>query len=281
MSQRTLRRSSGPPVHDIPHLLDVLASWQPRIKLSGNHRYSVDGKYRPGVTTVIKTLDAPRLDEWKVRVQVEGTARAAYSNPPLQNEPLDAYVARLKKLGAEEYEHQRLADEAARIGQDVHSLIEHAVKGMLGQAVEKPQVCEEALFRFAGWREWADSKGLKPLAAEMRVHSLFHDYCGTVDLLSLVEGDVSVIDAKPTAIIYPERRLQLAGYRAALMSMGWPAPRGFILCLPRDGGDIEMIEVDPTPEELNESLQAFINCLELYQWQLGLERKARKERRVA
>lgn len=266
---------------DFDGLLSRLTEWQSRITLGGNHRYSVDGKYRPGVTTVIKTLDAPRLDEWKVRVQVEGTARAAYTNPPIENEPLDAYVARLKKLGAAEYEHERLSDAAAIVGRDVHALIEHAVKGMLGKELDKPVVCEEALFRFAGWREWAKAKGLKPLASEVRVFSDLPEYCGTIDLLALIEGDCAVVDFKPTAVLYPERRLQLAAYRAGLVSMGWPIPRGFINCLPREGGDIQMIEVDPPGTELTCSFDAFADCLKLYHWQADLERKARKERKVA
>lgn len=262
-------------------LLAELASWQGRIKLSANHRYSVDGKFKPGVTTVIKTLDAPQLDAWKVRVQVEGTARAAYSNPPVENEPLDAYVARLTKLGAEEYEHQRLADAAAVVGKDVHALIEHAVKGMLGQETEKPSVCEEALFRFAGWREWAKESGLKPLASEARVYNELQGYCGTLDLLAMVKGCLTVVDFKPTTIVYPERRMQLAAYRAALVAMGFLWPNGYINCLPRDGGEIQMIEVDPPVDDANESYSAFIKCLELYRWQASIDRQARKDKKVA
>lgn len=268
-------------MHEFDALLIELQGMQSRVKLGGNHRYSVDGKHKPGVTTIIKTLDAPRLDDWKVRVQVEGTARAAYSNPPLQNEPLEAYVERLKKLGAEEYEHQRLSDQAAKVGSDVHALIEHAVKGMLGQIIEKPSVCEEALFRFSGWREWATDAGLKPLASEARVFNAHAGYCGTTDLVALVEGHVSVIDFKPTAIVYPERRLQLAAYRMALAEMNWPVPSGLINCLPRDGGNIQMLDVDPTQGELSASFAAFMNCLELYQWQRQATKAERAAERLA
>lgn len=257
-------------------LLADLAALQSRVRLGGNHRYTADGKYRPGVTTVIKTMDAPALDAWKVKVQVEGTARAAYTNPPIENEPLDAYVSRLKKLGAQEYEHERLSDEAARVGVDVHSLIDHAIRTMLGLEVEIPKVCEEALFRFSGWREWAQDVEMKPLATEACVFNAEHDYCGTFDTLAIVRGDVAVIDYKPTPDLYPERRLQLAAYRKALESIGWPPLRGFINCLPRDGGDIDMIEVDPPGPELDASFDAFLHCLHLYRWQGEVGRKMRR-----
>jgi hypothetical protein len=266
---------------NVAALLSELNEWQGRISLNGAHRYKADGEFRAGVTTAIKTLDAPRLDDWKVRVQVEGTARAAYSNPPVENEPLDGYVARLRKLGAEEYEHERLSDAARIVGVDVHALIEHSIKELLGHPSDTPQVCEEALFRFAGWREWATSVGLRPLASEARVFNAEYDYCGTVDLLSWVGDKLAVLDFKPTDAIWPERRLQLAAYRKALESMGWPPLMGYINCLPRDGGDIQMIEVDPPGVELETSFDAFLHCLSLYRWQLQLGRQARKDKKVA
>lgn len=257
---------------DYTQLLAELAQWQERIKLGGNHRYTVDGKYRPGVTTIIKTLDAPRLDDWKVRVQVEGTARAAYSNPPYPEETIESYIERLKKLGAAEYEHQRLSDQAAKVGTDVHALIQHAVKTMLGQETVAPEVCEEALFRFAGWREWAKDKGLKPLASEARVFNAEDGYCGTLDLLAVVDGQPAVIDFKPTPAVYPERRMQLAAYREALMNMsGWPVGCSYINCLPREGGAIEMI-----PVEEENSYAAFLACRRLHAWLAVGERKSRK-----
>lgn len=268
-------------MHRFDALLIELEGMQARVKLGGNHQYKADGKHKPGVTTIIKTLDAPRLDDWKVRVQVEGTARAAYSNPPLENEPLDAYVARLKKLGAAEYEHQRLSDEAAKIGSDVHALIEHAVKGMLGQVTDKPEVCEEALFRFAGWREWAKNVGLKPLATEARVFNSEHDYCGTLDSLVLIEGRPVVPDWKPTAVLYDERRLQLAAYRKALVSMGWPEMEGAIVCIPRDGGDIQMLYAEPPGPALDATFESFLSLLRVYRWQKETAKNERAAERLA
>ena len=268
-------------MHEFDALLIELQGMQARVKLGGNHRYSADGKFRPGVTTVIKTLDAPSLDEWKVRVQVEGTARAAYSNPPMENEPLDGYVARLKKLGAEEYEHQRLADEAAKVGVDGHALIEHAVKEMLGQKPEAPKVCEEAVFRFSGWRQWAKDVGLKPLASESRLFNEAHDYCGTLDCLALAEGRPTLLDWKPTAVLYPERRLQSAAYRKALASMGWPEMDGAIVCIPREGGDIQMLYAEPPGPALDATFDVFLSLLQVYRWQRETAKQDRQAERLA
>lgn len=261
--------------------LAALNTYQERVKLGGNHRYTADGSYKPGVTTVIRTLDAPKLDDWKVRVQVEGTARAAFSHPPLHNEPMDAYVARMSRLGEIEKEHERLSDAAAIVGKDVHALIEHYVKTSLGIEVPEPQVCEEALFRFAGWEDWAKSVRLKPLASEARLYHAQHDYCGTLDLLALADGKLITLDTKPTPDLYDERRLQLAAYRKALVSMGWPEMAGAIVCVPREGGEICMVYAEPPGPSLDAAFEAFLALLKVYNWQKDTARAERKRKRAA
>lgn len=255
-------------------LLAALRDEQALIRLDGNHVYWREKKRKAGVTGAIKVKDAPALDQWKVRVQVEGTARAAFHNRPAFGESEQDYIARMKALAAEQLEADRLADEAAKIGVDVHGLIEYEVRRRLGLPAERPSVCEEAAFRFAGWKEWAASVNLVPLAAEAKVHHREHDYCGTADLLAFVDGRATVIDWKPTPKVYEERRLQLAAYAEALRSMGWPALDRAVVCIPRDGGDISMLPVDPSPEAREETFKAFLSCLSLYRWLASLRRGA-------
>lgn len=268
-------------VTDYSPLLAQLATLQERVTLGGNHRYRAFGEYRPGVTTVIKTLDAPRLDDWKVRVQVEGTARAAYTNPPIENEPLEGYVARLKVLGEREKEHERLSDAAKIVGIDVHALVEYELRRMLGENPLSPGVCEEALYRFSGWKKWAEGVGLKPLACEARVFNREHDYAGTIDALVLIEGRPVVLDWKTTDFLWAERRLQSAAYRKALVDMGWPETAGAIVSIDRNGGDIRMVYAEPPGAELDEAFAAFLALLRVYRWQLDLGRRERAERRSA
>src|SRR5688572_29995840 len=150
-------------------LLANLSAEQAKIHLNGQHRYRADGRWMPGVTTVIKQMDAPKLDDWKVRVQVEGTARAAHANRPAFGEDVEMYVSRLVDIAREEFEHQRIADAAADLGSQAHKLIEHAIKTMLGETVDHPMVSEEAHFVFAGWREWAAEVDFRPLSTEARI----------------------------------------------------------------------------------------------------------------
>lgn len=260
---------------DYTSLLVALQELQGQITLDKRHCYRKDGKLVPGVTTIIKVMDAPALDAWKVRVQVEGTARAAHDNPPVFGEDKEEYVSRLVEISKEQFEHERIANQAADIGTQVHALIEHAVKTQLGQPVEPPVVTDEALFIFAGWREWAEKVGLKPLMAEGRVwHPM--GYCGTFDLLALVGARPAICDWKPTPRIYPERRLQLSAYCEALIEMGWPELDRYVVSLPRDGGEIEAVSLDGG-SGFGDPFGAFGACLNLYQWQRYLQRAERKE----
>jgi hypothetical protein len=267
---------------DFAPLLAALADEQDRTTLDARHIYRRDGKYRPGVTTVIKTMDAPRLDEWKVRVQVEGTARAAFNAPPLDFEPVEDYTARLARVAKEQYEHERISTEAADTGKQVHGLIEHHIKSSLSlPSVPPVDVSDEALVRFSRWKVWAKDAAFRPLASEARVYHAEHDYCGTLDALALVEGEVACIDFKPSPNIYPERRLQLAAYTKALVSIGWPEMVGYVNCVPRDGGDASLIMADRPGAQLDTTFDSFLALLRVFRWLKSVEKAERATKRAA
>lgn len=266
---------------DYAALLANLKARGSDITLDSRHIYRRGGKYVPGVTTVLKVMDSPALDDWKVRTQVEGTARAAYEMPPVQFEPVEGYVARLVALAKQQYEHERLSAEAADVGKQTHALIEHYLRTQLGEPVEQPEVGDEALCRFASWKRWAATVKLIPLASEARVYHPEHDYCGTLDALVFIDGRLACIDFKPTATIYLERRLQLAAYRKALEAMGWPPMAGYVNCVPRDGGESSLLPVCAPGPELNATFEAFLSLLRVFRWRKEVEKAERKAKAAA
>lgn len=270
---------------DLAPLLLQLHELQGTVILGKDHRYRKDRQGKPGVTTVIGVKDAPALDRWKVRVQVEGTARAAWRNPPryvlwgTEADELAAeisYVEGLVALAKDEFEHERIANEAADVGKQVHALIEHAVKTELGEPCDEPTATDDALYRFADWRGWAEKVGLEPLMAEGRIYHYTHAYAGTFDLLALVDGKPTILDWKPTPELWEERRLQSAAYRKALMDWGWPDLQGAIVCLPRDGGEISMVPACAPGPELDATFEAFVSLLKVYRWQREVAKTARR-----
>jgi hypothetical protein len=92
----------------------------------------------------------------------------------------------------------------------------------------------------------------------------------------MVDGRPGILDWKPQAKVYPERRLQSAAYREALHAMGWPNLDGYIVSMPRDGGEIEMIRLE-TGQRLADTFEAFRNCLSLYRWIKEVQKADRRE----
>jgi hypothetical protein len=267
-------------VSEYEPLLLALLEDQPKIRLDNGHCYWYDRKRKASVSAIRKMLDSPFLDDWKVEVQVEGTALTAYRNPPLQNEPAEAYVARMvSKL--KEYEHERRSKAAAEVGTQVHRLIEHAVKSQLGIPCPRPAVQDEAMFRFSGWQAWAKSVGLKPLMSEGRTYNSRDNYCGTFDLLALLDGRLVIIDFKPTKGLYPDRILQLIAYSEAVAQYGSEVPVGYLNCVSRDGGPFTLTPAWTSDEQRSAAWEAFRACLQLYRWQASLRKDEASLRRQA
>lgn len=243
-------------------LLARLHEEQKRVAFSAeSHRYRVDGKACPNVTTILRVMDKPQLDQWKVRTQVAGTARAAYENPPRDGEALDAWTQRLSAIAEQQYEHERLSKEAADDGTQVHAMIEHRIRKMLGQDTPRPQISEAAAFREAGWERWARDAKLTPIMVEGRVANRDLGYVGTFDLLAVVGGKLGIWDWKKSKGIWPEHHLQSMAYRMALESIGFPRMEGYALLMPEGQ--------EPRPERLSDSedtREAFLSCLKLYRW---------------
>ena len=243
-------------------LVSATHAAQERLKFNQNtHRYWLDGKPIVSTTTVTKTLNAPQLNNWMVKVQVEGTARAAYSNPPSPAETVEQWTERLKRIAAQEYEHQKIARETADDGHQVHALIEWRLRRMLGQDVPRPKVSEVAAFREAGWEKWAKDVQLKPVLIETRVFNAPLRYCGTVDLAAEMEGQLCLLDWKRAKGVWESHHLQSIAYRMALESMGWPQMPGYVLLMP-EGQEIRPVRLSDSQE----TREAFLSCLKLYRW---------------
>ncbi len=248
--------------------LDALLAAQDSIKLTANHRYYVDGRPVPGCTTLIKKLDAPQLDNWRVKVQSEGTARAAFHNPPRENEPVEDYVIRMRAMAETLFEADRIAKEAADEGTEVHSLIDWRMRTALGEKLPRPVVSEAAAFREAGWVDWAKSVDLRPIASEFRLYNPRLRYCGTGDLLAWINGKVSLADWKRSrGDVYESHILQSIGYRMALEEYGFDPMPGYVLLMP-PGGDIRLAEC----RDDQETRDAFRACVHLYSWTNSLKR---------
>jgi hypothetical protein len=224
------------------------------IRLTPGHRYQVlEGNtwvYVPGVTSLIGQLDKPQLLRWAAKLAIE-------TGDPLA------------------HEHRR--DQAAERGTDIHDVLEDESRRLLGEVVAEPVgMNDEVAMVLARWREWAREVEYKPVAIEFRVyHSGLH-YCGTVDFLAHVRGELVIGDWKTGGRrIYEDAHLQNIAYRAALgkMTAGVPLD-GLIVHVPRDGDHITDVRGSVN---LESGMRAFAGLIDTYEWRREIRQELKQE----
>lgn len=247
-------------------MLQKLEEWQPRITLTGNHRYKVDGEYKLGVTTVIKSagLGSENLIGWAARVQRKADLAL------LDECQWDQLAFRSKCGEAKAYEQIR--DQAADKGTEMHAVFEAECKAMMGQSPKYPEMNDEQKGVLDKFRRWATLNDLRPLGTELRVYSPSLGYCGTLDLIAILRGQLKIVDYKGREDRlrrpYDAHILQSSAYRhatAELTDTNVAQIGGEIVTFPRPGAplDVESFEVTHDPTE---AMEAFRACISLHGW---------------
>lgn len=245
------------------------------------HRYALDGKQVPSVTTVLNaTLNKPGL----VYSAAKLTAAWAAINVDSLFRPDDGAVRGPGLLDEEAWRdvatkhHRRMWDEAANIGRDVHSIAEQLVYGaQMPAAKDDGTPWTSDVTRMAEQlAHFFDETKLRPVVHESLVYHAVHRYAGRFDLIA--DLDVAgvtarwLLDYKTGASgVFPEASLQATAYRAATHVQ-----------IERDGRlvDVDMPGVDqcgalwvrPDGWELlplttdREQFDAFVHALGLYPW---------------
>lgn len=251
-------------------------------------RYEVrqpDGGWRraTGVTTAIGVLDKPALVKWSANVQYDADVSVAWrlyrEGCPAQL-TREQFTAMFAMEAGKEREHQKILKEAADLGTQVHALIEHAVRQILGQQSEEPRVSDEALFVFAGWEAWAKSVDFRPVATEFTIFSCIRGYAGTPDVLAWVDHVLKLVDWKTSGGLYLEHEIQNVAYRQALVDMGvlvHDVP-GLLVRIPKGQDDAQPFETHEVGRDRHPLLlRVFEDCLSLYPT-ISAESKASLER---
>lgn len=171
-----------------------------------SHRYKLDGKWVPGVTTLIKGgLPNSALMYWSARSVAEWVADNEADVDALRRMGRAPMVQALKEVPWQK------RDTAAIRGTDVHDLAEKLVHG---QEVDVPAELAgyvEACVQFMD--EWKPT----PLVVERPLAHRAHWWAGKPDLFAqLPDGRVILYDYKTAnSGIWPETAFQLAAYSHA------------------------------------------------------------------
>jgi hypothetical protein len=168
------------------------------------HRYYLDGKPIPGVTTLLSGgIPKPALTHWASKSVAEFVADNEDFVAQLRQTGRGPMVAALKEVPWQK------RDEAAVRGTAVHALAEELVHG------REVQVPEHLADHVEGYVRWLDLWQPTPILVEKSVANVKHWYAGRFDLIADIRGTRWLLDVKTAKGVYGENALQCDSYRNA------------------------------------------------------------------
>jgi hypothetical protein len=176
---------------------------------AGSHRYWLDGKPVPGVTTILGVLDKPAIPKWAAGQVAEYVADHPDGVETLRGLGRGPMVQALKGIPWER------RDQAGVRGNVLHDYAEQILNGAeVEVAEEHVPVMEHAIAFMEDWH-------IEPLLVEAACASREHRWAGTLDLIAEYvhpetghEG-VAIFDWKSGKALYPEYAWQLNAYAFA------------------------------------------------------------------
>lgn len=194
-----------------------------------SHRYELDGRTCPGVTTILNDgLPKPALTRWAARTVAEYVADNAGEVARM----LDGNLGRESIVGALAGVPWDQRDAKASRGTDVHHFAEDLLYG------RPAAVGPHALPYVDALAAWLDENDIgTPVLSEVAIGNRDAWYAGTLDAILVIRGTRWLVDWKTSPRVYGEGALQLAAYAAAEVYVG--------------GAGIECVEVRmPEVDEL-------------------------------
>lgn len=212
-----------------------------------SHAYTWDGKFVPGVTSILKVVNKEALVPWAAGLASDHWLDA------VANGRTD-YSAIHKEAKAA---HKKRVKAAASIGHNVHDYAEKFFKNM-----ELPELkSDQAKRGVDAFHKWFDSHKIKMFASERRVFSKEFYYAGTCDFVAEIDGVMGVGDIKTSSGIFPEMRFQTAAYQQALQEeKGIQFPVRWIIRFDKNTGEFEAKSF----YDFKLDFKGFLSALELH-----------------
>ncbi len=170
------------------------------------HRYWLDGKPVPGVTTILGVLDKPALPRWAAKSVAEFVADEPETVDRLRRMGRDTMVDALRRVPWE------YRDKAADRGTVLHA---HA-EALLND--EETEVEAEHVAVMNGALDFLSDWEIEPVLVEFACASRKFHWAGTGDLIAKYRHPVTghrgqgVFDWKSSRRLYPETGWQLCAY---------------------------------------------------------------------
>lgn len=214
---------------------------------AATHKYALEGRGLPGVTTIVRVLDKPALLQWAA------------------DEALDA-ISKVKEPTPQDWEAARFAwrtkrDKAGEKGTATHDIVEAYVRewiaewsgNVFGEWVEQTDIDP----RVMPFVQWAADNAITFLDCEVVQYSEEHWFAGRFDLLYEDKGGVWLGDIKTSKGVYPDYFAQLGGYDIMCTERGVHVDHRAVLHLGKE------LTVHPSFDQQRDR-DFFLACLKIY-----------------
>lgn len=238
--------------------MNLCPRWE--ISRDENHAYTVatkDGPVTlPGTTGILEIVGSKdrqnALMGWAKKNCLLKVAEhiRAFSGQQLTVD--EAWIEAVRK-SAWKRDKEKLK-EAGDIGTAVHKAIDEHISGRV------PVLTEQTEQGFKNFLRWQEETGVKIIAGDTFVASLYYGYGGAMDAIGEINGEMVAFDWKTSNGIRDEYALQAAAYSmAAEETFNIIIPRAFVVRFGKDKPEVEAREID-----MAESRNAFKVALALY-----------------
>ena len=220
--------------------------------------YTINGIEYPSVTTVLNIIEKPWLAAWEKK-EMGAALRTDLLGKDLPSDKLE----RIDVLDAMIKEAKKFPRTIGAAAMDLGSRIHNAVEELTLK--KTPQIDEDMKVGVASWKLWKQESGMEIVETEKLVYDPVLGYAGTADAIFKDNlNRLCLIDYKTSGsgIKSDSFALQVAAYAQAYPK---EISAGYVIMLNKaDKPDFAVHKVN-----IDESFEAFINCLELYKKMKG------------
>lgn len=228
------------------------------------------------VTHILSCLNkGPALTRWMTRQTKEAVLDAVYRmiqelGTDVVNVSEGDFARYINRHLGDQQAHEKTRNEAALIGTQCHHFIDWYLKtqeapfGLGEDHGAPPPTTGAAEISKRAWLDWIQKHEIHPLHVEKTIYSVKHRYAGTMDLLAMVDGKLTLLDWKTSSGIYPENFLQSVAYQAAAQELGLGTiERALIVRLPKvENQEVQVVETPP----MEELLPTFLAVKRVFDW---------------
>lgn len=147
--------------------------------MPNGHKYLVDGKEKPGVTSIIALLNKPSLPQWAANRSTEYLQERSTPFPEYAGQK--AWIVTESDLKQARVAFSQFRDDSATLGKDVHKWIETHIKSKIAGTGWPRNYSDDMKPSVTSFLEWEEMYKPVYVFSERTIYSEKYDYCGTSD----------------------------------------------------------------------------------------------------